>query len=425
MQEKNIYFVGIGGAGMSALAGLLHAQGILVSGSDRDKNEHIERLKSEGVSIFFGHTAEQVPEACDLLVYSAAVPEENEERSEARRRGVREITYFEALGEVSAAYTTLAVAGTHGKTTTTAMLALALEHLDPTVIVGSVMKHIGSNVRVGKSKYLIVEACEYKDHFLHLSPTVLVITNIELDHTDYFKDLDQMLASYRKLVAKIPEDGLVVVNGMDSNVAKVVEGVRAPVVDYTKVSVPELLVPGAFNVLNAKAAKAAAEFFGEDEQYDGALGSFVGTHRRFEFKGTGHNGALVYDDYAHHPTAVAATITAAKEYFPGKKIVIAFHPHLYSRTRDFMNEFAQAFSNADKVYVAPIFPAREVFDGETTNTKLAEHIGAAGGVAETFEEPQELEAIIESYDEHTLFMTMGAGDMYTWIPEYISTKQDM
>lgn len=423
IDAKNVYFVGMGGAGMSALAGLLVARGTSVSGSDKVLGRNTKMLEAKGVTVFEGHNASNIPEDIDLLVYSDAIPEDNVERIWAKEHGITQKSYFGALGDISKEYTTIAIAGTHGKTTTTAMLAGMLKSVDPTVIVGSIMKESGTNVVIGESKYLLVEACEYKDHFLNLSPSVLAITNIELDHTDYFKDIDQLVGSYIQLVQKLPEDGALILNTKGKYEQEVAKHAPCNVVDYKDIEVPALLVPGEFNIENAKVAMAVATVVGgAHEEHVHALEHFPGTWRRFEYKGVTHKGALVYDDYAHHPTAMERTIVAVRKHFPSKKIVIAFHPHLYSRTRDFIEEFAKALAHADMVYIAPIFAAREEFDGVTTSAALVKKIHGAGGAAETIEGKEDLQAVLEECDGNTIFFTMGAGDIYTWIPEYISTN---
>lgn len=423
---KHIYFVGIGGAGMSSLAQLLHARGIQVSGSDKDESSTLAMLREKGITTHIGHSADTIPKNTEILIYSDAVHEDMPERVYAKENGIPQKSYFEALGEVSEDYITIAVAGTHGKTTTTAMLARMLEHLDPTVVVGSVMRDTGSNVRIGKSKYLIVEACEYKDHFLHLSPTYAVITNIELDHTDYFKDIDALVASYVAFVKKIPTDGALVLSKTLAHKDTLIQEAASPVYEYDDTEIPTLCVPGEFNKENAKGALTLALHVDSHKKdaYHEALATFPGTWRRFEYKGSTTKGALIYDDYAHHPTAIEKTLTAAREHFPSKKIVVAFHPHLYSRTRDFMDGFAAALSRADHVYVLPIFPAREVFDGETTNEKLVEEIIKKGGVADSLTTKEDFEEALSLYGDDTLFFTMGAGNIYTWIPASISTTKE-
>lgn len=417
-EAEHIHCIGIGGAGVSALAGLLLGQGKKVSGTeDNDSPKTLDPLKEKGVEV--SSPEEELPEA-DVYVYSDAWKNNHPYVLEsALTTGKEVLSYFQALGEVSKGHKTIAVAGTHGKTTTTAMLSELLEDQDPTVIVGSIMKSTGSNVRVGKSDLFVVEACEYNDHFLNLSPTILVITNIELDHTDYFRDMGHLLESYTKLIGKLPKDGRLIIDGR-MKAAAMVKGISpCPVIEYQDTEIPELLVPGEFNKDNARAALTAAR---EVADVDGKkLGEFVGTWRRFEFRGKGENGCLVYDDYAHHPTAIEKTIIAAKEHFPGKRVVVAFHPHLYSRTRDFMEGFGKSLALADHVHVAPVYPAREPFDGVTTNARVVEEIAKHDGSAEVFEKEQ-MEEVLSQYGDDTVFFTMGAGNINTWIPEYVSTN---
>lgn len=416
-KATRVYFVGIGGAGMSSLAQLLVSRGVAVSGSDRGASKTTELLAAQGVEVFFAHVGEQVGNA-EVLVYSDAVPEDNPERVYARERGIPEYSYFGALGQVSRAYKTIAIAGTHGKTTTTAMVAGCMKDIDPTVIVGSIMKETGSNVRIGGSEWLVVEACEYKDHFLELVPYAAVITNIELDHTDYFPNIEAVRTSYKIFVEKIPQEGVLVVDLSTEEGKRVAEYAACKVVDSSEVSVPELLVPGEFNRKNAAGAKGVVTALFPGVDADTCLASFPGTWRRFEYRGEVGSVSL-YDDYAHHPTEVAATLTAAKEAFPDKRVVVCFQPHLYSRTKEFFGEFADALSLADKVYLTPIFAAREEWDGETTSEKLAENIPGA----EVVKDKSALVEVIEGIEEETVFFTMGAGDVYTWVGELVEPRE--
>lgn len=422
LEAKKIHCIGIGGAGVSALAGLLLGLGKEVTGTeDNESSRTLDPLREKGVFVI--SERDELPEA-DVFVYSDAwLTNHPEVLESAKKRKVPVYSYFAALGEVSKEYKTIAIAGTHGKTTTTAMLARMLKGIDPTVIVGSIMRDTNTNVLIGESEYLLVEACEYNDHFLNLSPTVLAITNVELDHTDYFKDIKQLVDSYIKLVKKLPESGVLILNTEGEYEREILKHAKCKVVNYSQTQVPKLLIPGEFNVENAKVAMAVAtELEGENEQHVEGLESFPGTWRRFEFKGKTHEGALVYDDYAHHPTAIEKTVIAIKRHFPGKEIVIGFHPHLYSRTRDFMEAFVKALAIADMVYVAPIFAAREEFDGVTTNKALVEGINKAGGCAEIISNKEDLEDRIDNLGNNTIFFTMGAGDIYTWVPGYISTN---
>lgn len=421
------YFVGIGGIGMSALAQLFAARGITVSGSDREASPTTALLEKKGIMISIGHDAAHLPEALDLLVYSDAVSAENPERTTAKGRGVHELSYFETLGEVSKDRFTIAVAGSHGKTTTTAMLGKMLVDagLSPTLVVGSITKDFNSNFVLGnETGPFVIEACEYNDHLLKLSPNILVVTNLEWDHTDYFKTFEQLKATFRTAVEKLPEDGALVVN-LETSIGQELAGyARCRVVNYTDVSVPELSLLGGFNVMNAAAAKTAALAYDSslsEEALDISLKGFQGTWRRFEFKGTTSNGALVYDDYAHHPTEIRTTLDAVREKFPGKKIVVVFHPHLYSRTQDLFDDFVEALAHADEAVLAPIYAAREEPIEGISSSMLAKAITNAGGSAVAVESldavPNEVTARNSS---DAVIITMGAGDIYKIIDQLLA-----
>lgn len=412
---QNVYMVGIGGIGMSALAQLFKHAGKNVAGSDREESPTTRLLTEKGVQVWVDTDAHVLKET-KLLIYSDAVPAENKERVKAREMNIPQISYFEALGEISKEKRTIAVAGTHGKTTTTGMLAKVLHDAgkDPTAIIGSIVSDFGSNFLPGEGEWFVVEACEYRDHLLELSPEILVITNIELDHTDYFPTLTALQDTFRIAIERVPKTGAIIANPSDPAVAPILKGAQAPIVDYMKESVPELQLIGGFNALNARAAKCAARVAFPDlhvSAADQSLASFKGTWRRFEYKGETPKGALVFDDYAHHPTAIEETIQAVREKYPNKKIVVAFHPHLYSRTKSFLNEFAVSLAKADTAFVAPIYAAREAPDPSITNEALANVARARGGavVAASFDEIREK---LLQEDEHTLIVTMGAGDIY-------------
>ncbi|RJQ34432.1 hypothetical protein C4568_02605 [Candidatus Parcubacteria bacterium] len=415
MKAQRVYMVGIGGIGMSALAQFLHAQGREVSGSDREESPTTMLLKQREIVVEIGDGS--VPDECELLIYSDAVPESNAVRMMAQEKGIPQLSYFEALGEVSKSARTIAVAGTHGKTTTTGMLAKILHYCEkqPTAIIGSIVRDFDSNFLPGDDKLFVVEACEYRDHLLKLSPKILVITNIELDHTDYFPDLEALLDTFKKAVERVPEDGIIVTNPYDPNIAKVLTNAKAPIIDYTTQSVPKLNLIGEFNRHNAMAAKAAARaaFPHLDEGFtDKALLEFRGSWRRFEYKGETPAGASVYDDYAHHPTAISKTIEAAREAHPEKKIVVAFHPHLYSRTKSFLEDFAHALALADRCVIAPIYAAREALDPSISNGVLAEKVEAAHGHARALDSFDEIRDELLKVEDDSLIITMGAGDIY-------------
>jgi UDP-N-acetylmuramate--alanine ligase len=407
--------VGIGGIGMSALAQLLKDQGKAVSGSDRDESPTIALLREKRVDVTIGHG--QVPDNTELLIYSDAVWPDNPERMAGTEKGIRQISYFEALGEVSENMRTLAVTGTHGKTTTTGMLAAILKAAgkEPTAIVGSIVKDFGSNYLAGRKDLLVVEGCEYRDHVLKLNPEILVLTNVELDHTDFFPSLDALQESFRKAAEKIPANGALVTNPNNPTIAAILENVRARVIDYTKETAPVLKLIGEFNALNARAAKGAAKAaFPDltDETMDAALARFHGSWRRFEYKGESRAGATVYDDYAHHPTEIAATLKAVREKFPEKHVVVAFHPHLYSRTKSLLKEFATALAKADRAIIAPIYPAREAPDPTISQHVLADATNTEGGKAEGMDSFDEIRDALLNEKEGTLIITMGAGDIY-------------
>lgn len=429
--------VGIGGIGMSALAQLLVHQGKNVGGSDREESPTTKLLAEKGITVSIGHDSCLIPADAELLIYSDAVWPDNLERMRAKEMGVSEMSYFEALGVVSKEMRTLAVTGTHGKTTTTGMLAAILKHAgkNPSAIVGSIVSDfglnrpvgtvgrtdvprtsvLGSNYLSGSEDLLVVEACEYKDHMLKLSPEILVISNAEWDHTDYFPTLGAMLESFAKAACAVPKNGIVVADPQGPNMETVLKGVTARIVDYTKEEVPHLKLLGEFNRANARAAKAAAIAAFPDLSVsvaDEALASFKGSWRRFEYKGETPNGAVVYDDYAHHPTAIENTLQAVREKFPDKKIVVAFHAHLYSRTRDLMKGFGEALAKADEAIIAPIYPAREEPIPGVTNHTLAEAVNTQNGNARALDSFNEIRDALLKYGSDTLILTMGAGDIY-------------
>jgi UDP-N-acetylmuramate--alanine ligase len=417
---SKIHFTGIGGIGMSALAQMLVEQGVTVVGTDREASPVTELLEKKGITVLIGQRAENVQEGTTRLVYSDAVPAENPERVRARELGIPELSYFEMLGEVSKGKRTVAIAGTHGKTTTTGMLAkiLADGGAEPTAVVGSIVKDFGSNYLAGTSDLFIVEACEYRDHLLELSPFVLVITNLEWDHTDYFPSLEALQETFRKAVAKVPADGVIIANPHDANVATVLSVAKARVLDYTEEPAYDLRLPGEFNKMNARAAASAARFVLPsipESSIATSLSHFHGTWRRFEYKGKTKSGAEVYDDYAHHPTAVRETLKALREKVRAQgngKVIIAFHPHLYSRTRDLLDDFATAFADADKVVLAPIYAAREVDGGTVSSELLAKRITASGTEAVALPSFESIEQALVHYGPGDAIMTMGAGDIY-------------
>jgi len=422
---KNVHFIGIGGIGMSALSQYFNDQGTEVSGSDREVSPVTELLEKKGIKVVIGQKTENVPVGADLVVYSDAVPSNNPERAEASNRGIRQKSYFQVLGEVSAKKKTVAVAGTHGKTTTTGMLAKILKDAgaSPTAVIGSIVKGFNSNYLHGDSNIFVVEACEYKDHLLELSPQILVITNLEWDHTDWFPSLTALQETFRKAIERVPAGGAIVTDSKNKNITPLLVHAKAKVIDYTKEPAYKLRLSGEFNQQNARAAAAAARAVLStisDAIITESLAAFAGTWRRFEYKGKTENGVDVYDDYAHHPTAVRETLKALRAKVSGK-IIVAFHPHLYSRTKDLLDEFAVAFSDADQVFIAPIYAAREVDDGSISSEILAERIRATGtdATALNFDVIEKKLADAEAGDT---IITMGAGDIYKVADTLVASK---
>ncbi|KKT75427.1 MAG: UDP-N-acetylmuramate-L-alanine ligase [Parcubacteria group bacterium GW2011_GWB1_44_7] len=396
-KTKTIYFIGIGGIGISAVARMFLLEGKKVSGSDVAEGEVTEGLQKVGAKIFIGQRAENVPAKCDLVIYTIAVPPDNPEFAEAKRRGISMMSYPEALGEISRDKFTIAVSGTHGKTTTTAMIAKILvdAELDPTVIVGSFInlctksvdircpqncRHQMSTERTnfisGRGKYFVVEACEYRRSFLHLSPRVLVLTNIDADHLDYYKDMNDIISAFNELATKVPKSGFVVTDAKNRNIKLALKNVKSKISDYKQQTTSyRLKIPGQHNILNAQAALAVSKILGiEEKSAIRSLENFSGTWRRFEYRGKAKNGALVYDDYGHHPTEIEATLAGARELFPKQKIVVVFQPHLYSRTKDHLKAFGKCFKDANEVILLPIYPAREKNPGNINSEMVVAEI---------------------------------------------------
>lgn len=416
---KNIkvaHFIGIGGIGVSAVARLMLSRGVKVSGSDREHSLITEKLEAEGVKVFIEHNAKHVPEECDLVVYSPAVPENNPELVVARERGVQTLSYPEALGMISRGMRTIAVSGTHGKTTTTAMIAGVLvgAHKDPTVIVGSLLKS-GTNFISGTSDIFVVEACEYQRSFLNLSPEILVITNIDNDHLDYYGSIDGVQKAFAEMVEKVPSQGAIVCNPGDPLIAPVLAKAVARIVDYTNENLTTTLaVSGDHNIENAKTALAVSRILGVNEiEACGLLAEFQGTWRRQELKGKMKNGALVYDDYAHHPTEIKATLQGFLAKYPTARIRVVFQPHLYSRTKLLLNDFAQSFGDAYEVIVAPIYAARETPDPEISSEILAQEISKHHTSTHAGSDFQSIEKYLrDTTIKNDIIITMGAGDIF-------------
>ncbi len=412
---KKAHFIGIGGIGMSALARLFLHEGIDVSGT----NDNLSPATLDGVRALGGDVSldsTSLPVA-DVYIFSEAWRNMNPELLEkASSSGIPTINYFDALGMVANEYYLIAVSGSHGKTTTTAMLIDIFEDagLDPSAIVGSLRSKTKSNYRAGKSKYFIVEACEYRRDFMSLEPDILVITNLEHEHVDYYENLPAVQMAFKELAAKVPHDGFIIANLKDENVRPCLEGVEATVVDYSTFFNPfrKLNVPGIHNQMNAAAAVGAALQCGVTLiQAEDSLGHFAGTWRRFEYKGE-CNGAKVYDDYGHHPTEIKATLQGVKDLYPDKNIVLVFQSHTYTRTRVLFADFVSALLLAHTTVILPIYAAREVNDSGISHVELASAANAAGGSVLPMETFDEVVAYLRStVTSDDVVIVMGAGDI--------------
>jgi UDP-N-acetylmuramate--alanine ligase len=415
-KAKAVHFIGIGGIGISAIARMLLFSGVRVSGSDSTLSHIVRDLSSAGAKIFPSHSTDNILPETDLVIYSVAIGANNPELVEAKRRKLQILSYPEALGVLTKDKYTIAVAGTHGKTTTTAMIAdvLIAALLSPSVVVGSLLSGGRSNFVYGRGKYFLVEACEYKRSFLNLSPRVAVVTNIDNDHLDYYGSLSGVISGFNEFVRKVPKDGFIVCNPALASVREALSEVVATVIDFREFrgEVPKLLVPGDHNRENAAAALSVVDLLNIPKSVSTeALSRFSGTWRRFECRGFSKGGSLVYDDYGHHPTEISATLSGAREVFQTEKIIVVFQPHLYSRTKDHLATFGKCFRQASEVILLPIYPAREIDPGDINSEMMAEEIkknGKPAIVARTFAEAA-AEALGRA-GQGDLILTLGAGE---------------
>ncbi|MBQ8032218.1 MAG: UDP-N-acetylmuramate--L-alanine ligase [Butyrivibrio sp.] len=444
----HVYFIGIGGISMSGLAQILIQEGFKISGSDSKESAMTRALESQQVKINYGQRAENIASAdkIDVVVFTAAVHPDNPEFAAAKEAGIPMLTRAELLGQIMKQYDLpVAISGTHGKTTTTSMVSKILleADTDPTLSIGGIFKDIGGNIRVGKSQYFVTEACEYTNSFLSFFPKISVISNIDADHLDFFKDLDDIRHSFRKFAELLPADGTLVISGDINNVDEITHDLPCTIVTYGSsdsfdyyptdivyddhgnpsftAHLPmgkelkiKLAVPGIHNVYNALAAIAVSTVLNiEDEHITTGLSLFGGTSRRFEYKGE-ISGVTIIDDYAHHPTEIKATLTAAQNY-PHEKIWCVFQPHTYTRTKALLDEFAQALSIADHVVLADIYAAREKDDLGISSRTLANKIVSLGHECNYFPTTTNFNEIekflLQNCTKGDLLITMGAGDV--------------
>lgn len=398
MNKKNIHIIGIGGIGASALARLLHEKGNAVNGSDIHKWSLIDDLKKEGIKVIIGHKPENLDKNTDLVIYSEAIPENNVELVKAKELDIKTQTYFEALRDFSKDYITIAVAGAHGKTTVTAMSAKVMidAGLDPTVVIGTKMKELGNkNSRLGKSKYLIVEACEYRRSFLHLHPNIAIITNIEFEHPDYYKNFEDYKKAFDQFLKLLPQDGKLIT--------------KSPKITFN------LQVPGEFNKENAGLVMDLAKYLEiPEESAKNSLQNFTGTWRRFEMKEP-IGDTVVISDYGHHPTEIKATLQGLRGAYPTQKILCVFQPHQYARTHELLTEFGKSFKDVDEVIIPNIYKVRDSEQDvvKVSPEKLVDEINKnsnnarfGDGLDNTKKE------IYEKAKNYDIIIVMGAGDIW-------------
>jgi UDP-N-acetylmuramate--alanine ligase len=422
---KHVHFIGIGGIGISAIARMMLGEGKKVSGQDMEDSEIIAELRRAGADIAIGQSYESIPPDADLIVYTIAIENYDPKLfAQLKEQSIPIRSYPEMLSIVTGGKYTIAVAGTHGKTTTTAMIAGILRDAkkDPTVIVGSLLIGEKSNFIAGQSDLFVVEACEYRRSFLNINPNILVITNIDEDHLDYYKDIADIKSAFRELAMKVPAGGFVVCDPSDENIADVVVDINAKVINYQDFFNPsiKLKVPGVHNKKDAAAAFAVASILAVSyTDANTSLESFPGTWRRFEYKGKTSNDVLIYDDYAHHPVEIVATLSGFRELYPkadGWNITVVFQPHLFSRTKLLLVDFAKSFSDADAAVLLPIYHAREEDDGTVSSEVLATEINKNGGNAQAFTDFASAEKYLDiwlaSMNNKDIIVTMGAGEAW-------------
>ncbi len=440
---SSIYFVGIGGISMSGLAQILADAGFTVAGSDRTRSELTEHLEEKGITVFYGQRSGNITEAYDCVIFTSAIHPDNPEYIAAHEKHIPCLTRAQLLGQIMQNYRIpIAISGTHGKTTTTSMASEILLAADknPTLSIGGILKSIGSCVRVGGPDIFLTEACEYTNSFLSFFPKIGIILNIEEDHLDFFKDLAHIRSSFRQFAHLLPADGCLILNGQIAHPEEITEGLSCRVVtfgsdascDYYPESVcydemghpsfvlhsPQfssrsftLQVPGEHNVYNALAAIALADVLSIPTQTTvKALQAFGGTDRRFEYKGS-IGGVTVIDDYAHHPTEIKATLQAAAR-LPHREVWCVFQPHTYSRTKQFLEEFAQALSQADRVVLTDIYAAREADTLGISSLDLMHKLQDLGTDCMYFPTFDEIENfLLANCQNGDLLITMGAGDV--------------
>ena len=448
-KKRKVHFIGIGGISMSAIAIILHKNGFEVSGSDIGENDNVKELEKIGIKVFFGHKKENISDDIDIVVYSKAIHDDNEEIIEARKKGISLLSRSKILGEIMSNFNErICIAGTHGKTTTTALIGKAIldMNVDPTINVGGIVDEIGGNSHIGNNKNMfIAEACEYTNSFLDFSPTVEVITNVEEDHLDFFKDLDDIRKSFKKFVELLPENGVLVINKKIENIDYFTNDSKLNIITYgddetadyyyknveydeehyqhfdvyykgTYIGRMRQKLIGKHNVLNFLAALAVLLNLGISfEEVKKSLENFKGARRRLEVKGK-INGVTYIDDYAHHPTEIEASINALKE-IKHNKLYLIFQPHTFTRTKALYDEFVRVLEKIPIVILAKIYPAREkdlgIINSQMIKDGIIKDKNSKNNFCEYFETFKEIaEYIKNKATKDDIVVTMGAGDVY-------------
>ena len=440
---RHVHFIGIGGISMSGLAEILLGKGFRISGSDNNASALTKHLEEAGAVVMIGQSADHISPDTDLVVYTAAIHPDNPEFIAAKEQGIPMLSRAQLLGQIMQNYDLpINIAGTHGKTTTTSMCAHILMRagLDPTVTLGGILPSIGGNIRVGGTKYFVAEACEYTNSFLSFFPKIELILNVDADHLDFFKDLDDIASSFHRFAALLPEDGTLIINRDTAKYDVVTDHLACGIItyslngdaDYTAEDVHfnengcasfvclergkpigdfRLCIPGMHSVSNSLAVIALSRKLGlSPEIIAQGIADFHGADRRFERKGTAF-GATIIDDYAHHPTEIRAVITAARQ-MPHKKLWVVFQPHTYTRTKALLPDFADALSLADHIVLSDIYAAREVNTVGISSEDLRAEIEKRGTRADYFSSFEEiLEFLKTQLKEGDLLITMGAGNI--------------
>ena len=435
LRIMKIHFIGIGGIGVSALAKYYLEKGCETSGSDLVSSEITKALEKMGTQIFIGkHTSKNVSKKINLIIHSPAIQASNPEIKKAKELRIKIQSYPETLGELTKKYFTIAVAGAHGKSTTTSMIGILLTKagFDPTVIVGTKVKEFGnSNCKVGKSKYLVIEACEHEASFLNYWPQIIVLTNIEKEHLDYYKNLKNILKAFQSFISHLPKNGILVINKDDKNIQKILNNFCFQIQEYflrqkeAKILKKILKVPGIHNVYNALAALTVARILKIPDKISfDALSHYQGAWRRFEIKKCLIPGSqkkiTIINDYGHHPTEVKVTLNAAREKFPKKKIWVVFQPHQYQRTFFLFKDFIKVLSEApvDKIIINDIYDVagreKKTIKKVVSSEKLVQEIRKKVGekVIYISDIKKTLNYLKKNLKENEVLMIMGAGDVY-------------